>query len=86
MSSIYHDLSNVSHPKCQHSQVSQTQVQLNNDSNLTYPHGRRKRRQVKNGHKIFKNINVLEISDIWNPHEKCIQISTNMLSIGLVIC
>ena len=24
--------------------------------------------------------------DIWNPHEKCIQISTNMPSIGSGIC
>ena len=36
--------------------------------------------------KCSKNINILEFRDyIWNHHEKCIQISTNMPSIGLVI-
>ena len=38
-------------------------------------------------HKIVKNINILEFGDyIWNHHEKCIQISTNMPGIGLDIC
>ena len=38
-------------------------------------------------HKMFKNFKILEFRDyIWNHHEKCIQISTNMPSIGLVIC
>ena len=28
---------------------------------------------------MFKNVKILEFSDtIWNHHEKCIQISTNM--------
>ena len=32
---------------------------------------------------MFKNIKILEFSDyIWNHHEKCIQISTNMPGIG----
>ena len=46
------------------------------------------RRQVKKCHKSFKNVNILEFGDyiIWNHHEKCIQISTNMPSIGLEIC
>ena len=35
---------------------------------------------------MFKNIKNLESGDhIWNHHEKCIQISTNMPGIGLVI-
>ena len=35
---------------------------------------------------IVKNFNILEFYNyIWNPHEKCIQISTSMPSIGLVI-
>ena len=33
---------------------------------------------------MFKNVNILEFGDyIWNHHEKCIQISTNMPDIGL---
>ena len=41
------------------------------------------RRQVKN----FKYFKILEFGDyIWNHHEKCIQISTNMPGIGLEIC
>ena len=33
-----------------------------------------------------KNVNIVKFHDhIWNHHEKCIQISTNMPSIGLVI-
>ena len=33
---------------------------------------------------MFKNVNILESGDhIWNHHEKCIQISTNMPDIGL---
>ena len=37
-------------------------------------------------HKIVKKVNILEFSDyIWNHHEKCIQISNNMPSIGLII-
>ena len=35
---------------------------------------------------LFKNFNIMEFYDhIWNHHEKYIQISTNMPSIGLVI-
>ena len=42
-------------------------------------------RQVQNYTKCSKNVNILEFHDhIWNRHEKCIQISTNMPSIGLV--
>ena len=37
--------------------------------------------------KIVKNIKIREFGDyIWNHHEKCIQISTNMLGIVLEIC
>ena len=37
-------------------------------------------------HKIVKIDKSLEFHDhIWNPHEKCIQQSTNMPGIGLVI-
>ena len=35
---------------------------------------------------MFENVKILEFSDyIWNHHEKCIQISTNMPGIGLLI-
>ena len=35
---------------------------------------------------ISQNVNIVEFRYyIWNRHEKCIQISTNMPSIGLVI-
>ena len=35
---------------------------------------------------MFKNFKILEFGDyIWNHHERCIEISTNMPSIGLVI-
>ena len=35
---------------------------------------------------MFKNVKILEIGDcIWNHREKCIQISTNIPGIGLVI-
>ena len=41
------------------------------------------RRQVR---KNYKNVKILKFRDyIWNHHEKCIQMSTNMPSIGLVI-
>ena len=41
----------------------------------------------QNGHKMLKNVNIIEFGDyIWNHHEKCIQISTNMPDIGLEIC
>ena len=37
--------------------------------------------------KVFKNVIILEIGDyIWNQHEKCIQISTNMPDIGSEMC
>ena len=37
--------------------------------------------------KFSKNLNILEFSDyIWNHHEKCIPISTNIDSIDSVIC
>ena len=39
------------------------------------------------GYNIFKNVIILEIHYFnWNHHEKCIQMSTNMPSIGSVIC
>ena len=45
------------------------------------------RRQVKNVTKVSKISNILEFGDyIWNHHEKCIQISTNMPGIGLEMC
>ena len=35
---------------------------------------------------FVKNVKIVEFHDhIWNQYEKCIQISTNMPSIGLVI-
>ena len=44
------------------------------------------RRRVKNLTNLVKNVKIVEFhSHIWNRHEKCIQISTNMPSIGLVI-
>ena len=44
------------------------------------------RRQVKNVTKCSKNDNILEFHDhIWNHHEKCTQISTNMPGIGSLI-
>ena len=42
--------------------------------------------QVKNVTHFVKNVNIVEFHyHIWNHHEKCIQISTNMPSIGIVI-
>ena len=36
---------------------------------------------------MFKNVTVIEFGDyIWNQHEKCIQISTNMPDTGLEMC
>ena len=46
------------------------------------------RRQVKIEQNLVENVNIMECYDqayIWNHHEKCIQIITNMPSIGLVI-
>ena len=44
------------------------------------------RRQVKNLTHFVKNVKIVEFHNyIWNQREKCIQISTNMPSIGLVI-
>ena len=41
------------------------------------------RRQVKKLTKFVKNAETVELHDhIWNHHEKCIQISTNMPVIG----
>ena len=35
---------------------------------------------------LVKNVKILEFHDlIWNHHEKCIQISTNMPGIGSLI-
>ena len=36
--------------------------------------------------KFVKNVEIVKVHDhIWNHNEKCIQLSTNMPSIGLVI-
>ena len=44
------------------------------------------RQQVKNLTKFVKNVEIVEFHDhIWNHHEKCIQISTNMPGIGSLI-
>ena len=44
------------------------------------------RRQVKNVTNFVKYLKIVEFHDhIWIHHEKCIQISTNMPSIGLLI-
>ena len=44
------------------------------------------RRQFKNGQQIVKNVKIVESRDkIWNHHEKCIEISTNMPGIGSLI-
>ena len=44
------------------------------------------RRQDKNVTNFVKNVNILEFGYyIWNPYEKCIQISTNMPGIGSLI-
>ena len=45
------------------------------------------RRQVKNITNLVKNVKIVEFHyHIWNHHEKCIQISTNMPGLGLEIC
>ena len=44
------------------------------------------RRQVKNVSNFVKNVKIVEFHDnIWNHHNKCIQISTNMPGIGSLI-
>ena len=44
------------------------------------------RRQVQNVIKMIKNVKIVKFHDhIWNHHENCIRISTNMPGIGLVI-
>ena len=44
------------------------------------------RRQFQNFPKMFKNVKIVEFHyHIWNHQGNCIQISTNMPSIGLVI-
>ena len=44
------------------------------------------RRRVKKFTTVLKNVNILEFGDFnWNHHEKCIQISTNMPGIGLIL-
>ena len=43
------------------------------------------RRPVKNLTKFVKNVKIVEFHDhIWNHHEKCIKISTNIPGIGTV--
>ena len=50
------------------------------------PCGRREQTTATKFHKILKNVNILELHDhIWSHHEKCIQKSINMPSIGLLI-
>ena len=44
------------------------------------------RRQVQNGTIVLKNVNIMKSPDhIWNHHEKCFQISTNIPDIGSLI-
>ena len=44
------------------------------------------KRQVINLTNFVKNVQIVEFhGHIWNHHEKCIQLSTNMPSIGVVI-
>ena len=44
------------------------------------------RRQVINLTNCVQNVKIVEFHDhIWNHHEKCIQISTNMPGIGSLI-
>ena len=44
------------------------------------------RRHVKKCHKIVRNVKILAFRDyIWNHHDKCIQISTNMPGFGSLI-
>ena len=53
----------------------------------TYRAAREGRQHVQNCKRIVQKLNIIEFHDhIWNHHEKCIQISTNMPSIGSVIC
>ena len=45
------------------------------------------RRHIKFGTNLSKTFKILEFDDyIWDLHEKCIKISTNMPGIGIVIC
>ena len=42
--------------------------------------------RYKNGQIWQKNVKIVEFHDhIWNHHKKCLQISTNMPSFGLII-
>ena len=44
------------------------------------------RRQVKSVTKFVKNVEIVEFQDhIWSHHEKCIQKSTNMIGVGVLI-
>ena len=44
------------------------------------------RQQVTKLTKFVKNVEIVKVHDhIWNHNEKCIQLSTNMPIIGLVI-
>ena len=46
-----------------------------------------RREQTTKSYKISQNFIILEFHyHIWNHHEKCIQISTNMPGIGSLIC
>ena len=56
------------------------------DSLNTYHAAGMSRRQVQHFLKL-SNVKILELHNhIWNHHDKCIQISTNMPSIGSLIC
>ena len=56
------------------------------ESFLRVPCGSREQTTGTQCHKMLKNDNILEFGDcIWIDREKCIQISTNMPSIGVVI-
>ena len=51
------------------------------------PRGWHEQTTSQKSHKISKNMNILEFGDdSLNHHEKYIQISTNMSSIGIEIC
>ena len=54
---------------------------------LTLTHDRREQTTGPKFHKMFKNFKIIENHYyLWNHRGKCIQTSTNMPSIGLVIC
>ena len=73
----------VTHPCCieYFTQIKKLQTRLN-----AYNAAGMSRRQDKIATNFVKNVNILEFGYyIWNPYEKCIQISTNMPGIGSLI-